>query len=174
MGRDAQATGHVEGRVGSHFENEAGIDRVDRVHRRLHQVHGAAAFVLEVLHVPDAAAGERQVEPGGRRVELVQRHPLLDGGGEHEGLERRPGRAFALGRQVELGLAPAAEEVAPANQGPDVPGRGLEGHDRGRGIAARLGEHLGNGLLGLRLLGQVDSGVDAQATVEEVLLALGR
>ena len=129
MGRDPEPAGNIDRLVGAHFEDEPGIDRVDRMDRRLDEVHGAAALVLEVPHMPDTAARQREIERLRRRIELVQGDALLHGGGEHERLERRPRGALTLGGEVELGLAAASEEVSATDQGADVAGTGLERHD---------------------------------------------
>ncbi len=130
---------------------------------------GGTLEVLQLVGVGDAAGvgeGARppSVDRGGGRDALLQ------GGGQHEGLERRA-RLLALplgGDVVLVGL-----EAPAAHQGPHRAGPRLHADHRGGELPIRVGDGGGHRLLGQRLEPGIERRLDRQPAEEQGVVAIG-
>ena len=102
---------------------------------------------------------------GGTVEDRLRRDSLREGGRQHEGLEGRPRLPAPHGGDVELllGVVPAPDD------GLDVAGRRVDGHQGGIGIGG-VGQRALDGGLGPRLHGGVQRRADLQAPLVDRLL----
>ena len=134
-GRDPHRLRRLGDGLGPDVEVELGEDGVVGGHRRLLEVDRPLVALVGGVDFPVAPVGEVEVERF-RAVEgRVRVDPLLDRGGEDEGLEGRAGLAMALGGEVEL----AGGVVGAGDHRPDVAVAGVD-RDQRRGRVGRVGQ----------------------------------
>ncbi len=165
-GADAHALGQLHGLADADLVDELDIDAVDRLRGGDTQVDlaiGRAAVVLGGV-VPDA----HRTRSG---VLAVGQDPLLQGLGEHEGLERRAGLASGTAAQRSEGeVDPGGVEVAPTDHGLDEAGERLHRHQRHLQWRFGVRKGLVNRTFGLGLHPGIERGVDAQALLIDGIL----
>ena len=82
------------------------------------------------------------------------------------GLERRARLPVALGGEVELGVGPGPEEVAPPDHGLHVAGARVDRDDRGGRVASGRVSTLATASSATQLPARVERGVHAQPAAE--------
>ena len=158
---DPELLGHLLDVVRADVQVELREDDVHGVDGRLADVHRPALAVPGVVDGPGrpVVKGERHRALAGV-VGGVGVHSLLQRGGEHVGLERGPGLAVGVGREVELG---AGRVRRGRGHRQDVAVRGVDRGERRLRTAARVADRTGvDGVLGVGLERRVDRRVDLE------------
>ena len=160
VGGDAHVVGRVADLLGPHVQIELGVDGVHRTHGGVAHAHRPAAS----LSVVDGPVGDPVVQRQGDRglarvVGRIGVHALANGGGQHEGLERRPRLTVGIGGEVELGGRGVGLR---RGHGDDVAVGGVDRDQRPRRPAVVV---VGDRLLGGGLELGVDRRMDLEAAV---------
>ncbi len=133
--RDPHRLRRLGNALGTDVEVELGEDGVVGGDGRLLQVDRALVALVGGVDGPAAPLRQVEVERFRRVVGRVGVDPLLDRGGENEGLEGRARLAAALGGEVELRF----RVVGAGDHGPDVAVARVD-RDQRRGGVGRVGE----------------------------------
>jgi len=172
LGGDAHGPGQRDHPVETHELAEAQEAAV----RRRRGGRGDGAVAAPSVGVVVGHVGVRVAPRVGERArtravdDVVGDQAGLEGGGEHEDLERRARLAGALGRQV---VAIAVEARSP-DHGPHRARLGGDRHQGGGELPAGVGQDVVAGRQGEELGLGAEGGLDAQTALEEGVVPLRR